>query len=158
MKKLLFILLAVNLILTGCTLSEQAKTIKSIQKITNTTLDLSNQGLEKIPEYVFNATKLENLNISNNEITGAVQAEIRHLQKLRTLNLSNNFMTGIPAEIGQLKNLEILDLSNNRITGLPYELRNLTNLKTLNISNNNYSEFDLNIIQKNLSNSVNIVK
>lgn len=123
----------------------------------NKKLDLSNKGLEKIPSYVFSQADLEELSASNNRITGAIQAEIRQLQKLKVLNLSNNLMTGVPAEIGQLKNLEILDLSNNQLTGLPYELGNLKNLKTLNISGNDYSKLDLGIIKQNLPLSVKII-
>ena len=67
-------------------------------------------------------------------------------------------MTGVPAEIGQLQKLEILDLSENQLTGLPNELGNLKNLKTLDLSGNNYSEYDLEIIQKNLPASAKIIK
>ena len=122
------------------------------------TLNLSNQNLQKVPDSVFSKTNLEVLNISNNQLTGALQAEIRKLQNLRVLNASNNLMTGVPAEIGQLENLEVLDLSNNRLTGLPNELGNLKNLKTFNISGNNYSEADLNGIIEKLSNTVTIIK
>ena len=124
----------------------------------NNKLDLSDQNLEKIPEYVFNKTNLEELDVSNNRLTGAIQAEIRHLQNLKVLNASNNKMTGVPAEIGQLRNLRVLDVSNNQLTGLPYELGNLKNLKTLNISENNYSELDLGIIQEKLPGEVDIIK
>jgi Leucine-rich repeat (LRR) protein len=120
-------------------------------------LDLSYQDLEKLPEYVLTKINLEELDISNNNISGALPAKIRHLQNLRVLNASNNKMTGVPAEVGQLKKLEILDLSNNRLTGLPYELGNLKNLKTLNLSGNNYARQDLEVIKKSLPDNTEII-
>lgn len=128
------------------------------KKQTSKRLDLSNKNLQKIPEYVFNQRDLEELDVSNNQLTGAIQAEIRNLQNLRVLDASNNQMTGVPAEVGQLHNLQILDLSNNQLTGLPYELGNLQNLRTLNISGNNYSELDLGIIMEKLPKDVSIIK
>jgi len=120
-------------------------------------LDLSNQGLDKLPGYVTALTSLEELNISNNKIAGALPAEIHNLRQLKVLNASNNLMTGVPAEVGQLTNLEVLDLSNNLLTGLPYELGNLKKLKVLNLSGNNYAKPDLEIIKKGLSPSVQII-
>lgn len=122
------------------------------------TLDLSGQALNKIPDNVFKQTNLQELNVANNLLTGAIQGEIRHLQNLVVLNASNNQMTGVPAEIGQLKNLEVLNLANNQLTGLPYELGNLNKLKVLNISGNNYSELDLKIITEKLPADVKIIK
>lgn len=122
----------------------------------NKTLDLSGQGLTNTPSYVFDKTSIQELNLSNNKLDGALQAEVRHLKNLKILNLSNNQFTGVPAEIGQLQNLQILDLSNNDLTGLPYELGNLSNLKILNLKGNNYSSLDLNIIKESLSNTVDI--
>lgn len=122
-----------------------------------TVLDMSGQNLTKVPNSVFSQTKLQSLDLSNNALTGALQAEIRNLQNLVTLDLSNNNFTGVPAEIGQLKNLETLDLSNNQLTGLPYELGNLSNLKVLNLSGNNYSTADLEIIRAKLPASTSIV-
>lgn len=118
------------------------------------TLDLSDKGLTQVPEYVFSNNSIEKLDLSNNKLTGALPAEVRHLQNLKILDLSNNQFTGVPAEIGQLKNLEVLDLSNNSITGLPYELGNLQNLKILYLSGNDYSEQDFNIIRESLPSSV----
>lgn len=120
-------------------------------------LDLSGQGLEKLPSYVLSRTDLEELNISNNKLTGALPSEIGKLTKLKVLNASNNLMTGVPAEIGHLPDLEILDLSNNQLTGLPNELAQLKNLKVLNLSGNDYSVQDLDIIRKGLSPDVNII-
>lgn len=113
-------------------------------------LNLSGRGLTKVPATVFNQTGLIELNLSDNKLTGALQAEIRHLQDLKTLDLSGNQFTGVPAEIGQLTSLEVLDLSNNQLTGLPNELGNLSNLKQLNLSGNEYSKADLAIIKENL--------
>lgn len=174
MKHTIIAPIILSLLLSGCTLlkiqtqnttkenaltnNEVVTKEKPVQKPVTNKLDLSNQQLTKIPNNVFNQTNLEELNVSNNKITGAIQAEIRHLQKLKVLNASNNLMTGVPAEFGQLQNLEILDLSNNQLTGLPYELGNLKNLKTLNISGNNYSTLDLGIIKEKLPTTVNIIK
>ncbi len=121
---------------------------------TSKVLDLSNQGLKKTPSYVFDKTDIQELDLSNNELDGSLQAEVRHLQNLKVLDVSNNQFTGVPAEVGQLKNLEILDLSNNKLTGLPYELGNLTKLKLLNLKGNAYSTADLNTIKQNLPKSV----
>lgn len=123
----------------------------------NKSVDLSGQGLKSIPSYIFNQANIEELNVSNNQLTGAIQAEVRHLSNLKILNASNNLMTGVPAEIGQLQKLEILDLSNNKLTGLPYELGNLNNLKVLNLSGNQYSKQDLDYIRSKLSQTVNII-
>lgn len=117
---------------------------------TGKTIDLSNQGLERLPSYVFEDSSIEALDISGNNLSGALPGEIRQLKNLIRLDASDNDMTGVPAEMGQLENLEILDLSNNKLTGLPYELGNLKNLKELNLSGNNYSEQDLQTIKENL--------
>lgn len=114
------------------------------------TLDLSGQGLSKVPEYVFTRMDIETLDLSGNNLTGALQAEVRHLKNLRVLDLSDNKWTGVPAEIGQLAKLETLDLSNNMLTGLPYELGNLRSLKMLDLSGNDYSKLDLTEIKKKL--------
>ncbi|MFA5954761.1 MAG: leucine-rich repeat domain-containing protein [Patescibacteria group bacterium] len=115
-------------------------------------LDLSNQGLNTLPAYVLGMKQLEILDLSNNNLTGALPGEIRSLQNLKELKLSHNAMTGIPAEVGQLSRLEILDYSYNQITGIPNEIANLKNLKTLNLTGNNFSRQDLAGIVKQLPN------
>lgn len=117
---------------------------------TGLNLDLSNQGLTQTPRYVFDKTDIETLDLSNNKLTGSLQAEIRHLQNLKVLDVSYNQFTGVPAEIGQLTLLEVLDLSHNRITGLPLELGNLINLRVLNLKGNEYSKYDLERIKEKL--------
>jgi len=124
----------------------------------NVSLDLSNQGLTSIPNSVFSRTNLQELNVSHNSLTGAIQSQIGQLKNLKVLNASYNKMTGVPAEIGQLKNLQVLDLSYNQLTGLPNELGNLQNLKTLNLTGNSYSQQDLDGIKSKLPPTVNIIK
>lgn len=145
---------------SSLTLNEQIKpgnTQESVSINKSNILNLSNQGLEKLPASVLKMTNLEELNISSNQLTGALPAEIHDLKNLKVLNASNNLMTGVPAEVGQLSNLEVLDLSSNRLTGLPNELGNLKKLKKLNLSGNDYSRQDLEVIKKGLPSSVEII-
>ncbi len=166
MKHLLFIITILGaLTLSGCVVSNTVNNQPASPQDTNppagggananTTLksarlDLSNKNLDRVPMDTFDRSYLEELDVSGNNLTGALPAEIRKLQKLKILKARNNKMTGVPAEIGQLSKLEILDLSNNQLTGLPYELGNLKNLKTFNLSGNNYSTLDLERIRKDL--------
>lgn len=124
--------------------------------VSGRTLDMSGNGLTKVPGSVFDEKDVVHLNLSNNNLVGSLQAEVRFLVNLRTLDLSDNNFTGVPAEIGQLSKLEVLDLSNNPLTGLPYEIGNLKNLKVLDLRGTQYATHDLEIIRKSLPNSVDI--
>lgn len=121
------------------------------------TLDLRARGFTDVPEYVFSLSELGELYLSGNNLDGSLRAEVRHLQKLKILDLSNNKFTGVPAEIGSLSELEVLDLSGNQITGLPLELGNLSKLRLLDISDNPFSEADLAKIREKLS-STTVIK
>ena len=122
---------------------QSRKTAPGLEKI-----DISHRLLTKIPSLIFDHTNAGELNVSYNNLTGAIPAEIRHLSKLKILNMSNNQLTGLPAELGQLQDLEILDVSNNKLTGLPLELGNLKKLKKFVISGNKYSNDDLTKIRE----------
>lgn len=149
-----------GLVGAGCTVANQPLVGINTpnQPVSSTTLDLSNKNLTAVPKYVFSMTGLTELNLSHNNLTGAIPAEIRFLKNLKSLDLSYNQMTGVPAEVGQLSNLLTLNLSNNQLTGLPNELGNLKNLKILNLSGNNYSPQDMAVIQKGLSPSCQVIK
>jgi len=166
MKKIIYIILAVIIVALIGAFVWQNKNVfistdnfgdNSIITAGNKALNLSGQGIGKIPESVFNQTSLEELNVSNNNLTGAIQSQIGQLKNLKILNASRNQMTGVPAEVGQLKSLEILDLSYNQLTGLPQELGNLQNLKTLNLAGNQVSQQDLNYIRSKLPATTKII-
>lgn len=116
-------------------------------------LDLSGRGLTSVPAEIFNEVGLEELDVSDNRLTGALPAEIRRLRNLRVLDASGNRMTGVPAEIGQLDALRVLDLSDNKLTGLPLELGNLRNLERLDLRGNAVSAQDLDAIRARLPNA-----
>ncbi len=114
--------------------------------------DYSGKGLSAFPKEVLKKTKTTSLNLSNNNLTGALPAEIHDLKNLVNLDVSNNQMTGIPAEVGQLKNLKVLNYANNNLSGLPMELGNLTQLQTLDFTGNpNLSQTDLAKIKAKLT-------
>ncbi len=164
MKKLLLLPIILVLI-SGCSLANNTNTKPVLNNNSPTPvlqpdkiLNLSHKNLTKVDMSVFDKTNLTELDVSYNQLTGALPSQIGKLKNLKVLNASNNLMTGVPAEVGQLNNLEILDLSNNQLTGLPNELANLKKLKTLNLSGNQYSEQDLNIIRNSLPNVNYILK
>lgn len=115
-----------------------------------TTVNRSGQNLLKMPSDILTMSNLQQLDLSNNDLTGALPAEIRHLQNLQVLNISYNKMTGLPAELGQLSKLRILNASNNQLTGIPHELGNLQKLEVLDLSGNDISQQDLEIIRDRL--------
>ncbi|XVF11294.1 hypothetical protein REPUB_Repub08aG0014500 [Reevesia pubescens] len=58
------------------------------------------------------------MDLSDNNLSGEIPAEIANLLGLRFLNLSKNHLTGmIPKNIGNMRLLESIDLSHNQIRG-----------------------------------------
>ena len=104
-----------------------------------TNLDLyDNQLTGAIPAELGNLTKLELLSLYDNQLTGAIPAEVGDLSNLTELYLDRNQLTGeIPAELGSLTSLKGLSLYRNQLTGeIPAELGSLTSLRHLSLSGN----------------------
>jgi hypothetical protein len=81
---------------------------------------------------------IEMLELSYNQLTGPIPAELGNLANLFRLGLSHNQLSGsIPAKLGKLTNLNWLDLSFNQLNGsIPTELDNVPNLYWLDLSYN----------------------
>jgi predicted ATPase len=101
----------------------------------HTTLDLTNNLLEELPDWIADLVNLDELKIERNRLTRFPEA-IRKLKKLKRLVISFNNIEIIPDWISELENLDYLDLCRNRIKNLPEELFNRSKLKTLDLSYN----------------------
>ncbi|KAH0691278.1 hypothetical protein KY289_018636 [Solanum tuberosum] len=91
-----------------------------------------------IPYSISNCSKLTNLELSYNKLTGLIPNSLGYLTHLRFLNLGGNNLTTtackingqIPNEVGNLSSLLDLDLSyNNLIGSIPSSTQNLSNLQ-----------------------------
>ncbi|KAK9221170.1 hypothetical protein WN944_009595 [Citrus x changshan-huyou] len=109
-----------------------------------------------MPSEIGALSKLEELHLSYNSLTGRMPSEIGALSKLEELFLSDNSLTGnltnlthldlslnqlsgrLPQEVGNLKNLDALFLDNNHLTGpIPSTLYHLNQLSILYLAYNN---------------------
>ena len=107
-----------------------------------TQLDLSDNQLSgEIPAELGGLPHLRWLDLSDNQLSGEIPAELGGLPHLRWLDLSDNRLSGeIPAELGGLPSLERLYLANNRLSGeIPAELGGLPSLERLDLPDNQLS-------------------
>ena len=101
-------------------------------------LNLSdNQLTGEIPAELGNLAHLRELYLGRNQLTGAIPAELGRLDGLYSLFLDDNQLTGeIPAELGNLDLLSLILRDNQLTGGIPAELGNLANLRNLDIRDN----------------------
>ncbi|XP_071928213.1 uncharacterized protein [Coffea arabica] len=84
---------------------------------------------------------MSGLDLSCNQLIGAIPPEFGDLRHIRALNLSHNYLQGsIPSRLSMLNQIESLDLSYNDLSGeIPSELASLNFLSIFNVSYNNLS-------------------
>ena len=114
---------------------------ENLQKVSATlrNLDLSNNKLTTIPNWIVDFKSLKTLNLSGNLIS-YLPEDIGHLAKLENLIVSNNHLSGaLPESLGKLKNLKELDASGNQLLFFPVSLAGLNNLNSLDLSSNKIS-------------------
>ena len=105
-------------------------------------LDLSENELSgAIPAELGDLTFLESLNLSKNQLRGDIPPELGNLSNLRALALFDNNLRGpIPPDVALLANLRWLVLSHNELTGsIPPELGRLEKLEWLYLWGNQLS-------------------
>jgi len=84
-------------------------------------------------------SRITEINLNNNNLSGTIPIEIGDLDSLKLLYIySNNGITGsIPVEIGNLKALKRFAIAEEKLTGsIPVELSNLTKLEFLYLYSN----------------------
>ncbi len=94
-------------------------------------LNLSANNLTgNIPAELGSLTELQYLYLDNNQLEDKIPPELSNLSNLRVMALNDNLLDGnIPVELGLLGELRFLRLSDNDLTGgIPSELGNLSNL------------------------------
>ncbi|MBV9139408.1 MAG: leucine-rich repeat domain-containing protein, partial [Pseudonocardiales bacterium] len=114
-------------------LTEVPEWISTLTDLTR--LDLDNNRLTALPDGLATLTDLTELYLSNNRLT-EVPEWIATLTGLTTLGLGGHSLTEVPEWISTLTDLTWLDLSNNRLTEVPEWIAALTGLTTLGLSNN----------------------
>eukprot|EP01018_Ginkgo_biloba_P035229 Gb_14304 [translate_table: standard] len=104
--------------------------------------------IQVISPALFELKHLEYLDLSWNQLTGAIPAGLFKLQKLKHLDLSGNEFEGsMPEGLGSLKELNYLDLSVAGFNGtIPWQIGNLSQLQFLDLSTlqlylNGYSSY-----------------
>ncbi|KAF8390831.1 hypothetical protein HHK36_023130 [Tetracentron sinense] len=106
-------------------------------------LNLSNNRLSgSLPSSIGNFTGLQILLLNGNQFTGSIPSELGHLELILTLDMSrNNFSGRIPPEIGNFLLLTYLDLSQNQLSGpIPVQISQIHILNYLNLSRNHLNQ------------------
>ncbi|XP_030959801.1 receptor-like protein EIX2 [Quercus lobata] len=130
----------------NCLKNISAMTLPNSNVISFMYLNIYAENVRLVPkgnemEYQENLKLVRLIDLSSNNLSGSIPAEISNLSKLRFLNLSRNHLMGkIPEKIGSMKELESVDLSRNHLSGkIPPSMSNLTFLSLLDLSYNNLS-------------------
>lgn len=94
--------------------------------------------LVTLPIELYSLTKLDLLDLHDNQIADTLPAEIENLVNIRNIQLYFNQISGtIPEEMGNLQNLEDLNLGLNNLSGaVPASFTNLSDLRWLVLGNN----------------------
>jgi Leucine-rich repeat (LRR) protein len=99
-------------------LAEAERRIAEATHTGETALNLSDLGLQVLPEGVCRLAHLRFLYANNNRLTQLPES-IGRLVRLQELTLAGNQLTQLPVTIGQCTRLRKLYLDDNRLTWLP---------------------------------------
>ncbi|CAO1634021.1 unnamed protein product [Sympodiomycopsis kandeliae] len=131
-----------HLILSGCKCDDWTEFLERV--VTKAghcllVLDISNTGLQRVPECILQCSELEELNLSCNPLKQAkVPLGIGNFSKLRILALDELELTALPFVISELKELKVLSARRNQLTHLPSWLHLLKGLERLYVHGNDF--------------------
>ncbi len=103
-----------------------------------TTLSLWDAKLPAIPPQISKLTQLWNINLDNNQII-TIPDFLENLPELKWLFLSDNRITAIPDSLGNISQLDSLGLANNQIKTIPESFKKLIRLQWINLNGNQIS-------------------
>lgn len=94
--------------------------------------NIKRNRFKEIPKVVFQLENLELLQLNHNPIT-EIPEDIKHLKKLKRLELLSTAIEVFPKTVYSLPNLRYLALSSSPITEIPNDIHQLRKLKTLKL-------------------------
>jgi len=105
-------------------------------------LDLSSNGLTKLPQELLMNCNLSTLIVKNNLLDDDSLPKLLQSKNgnLRELNLSGNQFTQFPENVLNLTSLKYLYLSGNKITSIPKDIWKLQSLHVLSVGGNLLTE------------------
>lgn len=100
-------------------------------------LDLSNNNLTHINDFLLQLTNIESLYIRNNHLgNDAFPKDLQSLTKLRELNLSGNQFTIVPPQLYEMTSIRYLYLGSNEITEVLPDIKAMQGLQVLHLGGN----------------------
>lgn len=81
------------------------------------------------------------LDLQNRELTNSQISNLRHMKKLKTLNVSNNYITDMSCLDG-LSGLENIYFDNNNVSDISF-MRSMEHLKQISANNNSISDISV---------------
>ena len=104
-----------------------------------TELDLSDAGLNELPECIVLLTHLQLLELTGNNLK-TVPDVLRALTNLKSLELWDNKLKELPVWLTELKEVTEVNVSNNNFRIFPEIICHMTWLKTLDLSANKLTD------------------
>ncbi|EFC42614.1 predicted protein [Naegleria gruberi] len=112
-------------------------------------LDLSGNQLYELPIDLARLS-LTSINLSNNKLEFLPQA-LNEMNTLTKIDISENVLLSLPSTISHLVNVEELDISNNYLMTLPDDIKKLKKLKNFQYYNNEYLQSEISKIAEVIS-------
>ena len=116
-----------------------------------TALRIDGSALTSVAGKSFVGLHLDELRLTNGQISELKADSFAGLDKLKTLDLHDNLLTDIPKGCFQpLRNLEVLDIGGNNLTKLqPTYFADLAKLISVNVSRNGLSDYPRGVFARN---------